>query len=45
MAGLGGLGRGQDVAEGHHHTVLVGYLDADGLLAGNWRQDPNVSSG
>ena len=45
MAGLGRLGRREDVTQRHHLTVLVGNLDADGLLARYGSQDPDVGRG
>ena len=32
-----------DVAKAHEAALLVGYLDPDGLLAGDRREDPDVS--
>ena len=45
MPGLSRLGRGEDVAQGHHLAVLIGDLDADGLLAGDGGKDPDVGGG
>ena len=30
------------LAEPHKLAVLVGHFDADGVLAGNWRDDPHA---
>ena len=42
LVGLIRLGGGQDVTQGHQLTASVGHLHADGRLARNGRQDPDV---
>ena len=45
VAGPLGLRRDEDVAEGDDLAVAVGHLDADGLPAGDRRQDADVGRG
>ena len=45
MPGLGGLGRGEDVAKSHDLAVLIGNLDTNSLLAGDGGKNPDVGGG